>query len=94
MTEQKKVAPGGGDSQYYTDHQYNTDLANRKPADFEIAAAITDQRAADRLVSKLRGNIVLPDLLFTCLREMGDDAARLRGFCRAVQKSLERGGGL
>ena len=53
-----------------------------------IDEAIAGHAAGSRFVLDLRDGIALPDAMFVRLQEIAP--AQLRGFCRALQKALER----
>ena len=55
-----------------------------------VADTIAGQQDGDRFIRGLREIYYDPDALATRLQEIAGDAARLFGFCRALQKQLER----
>ena len=86
MTTQKKAAlQGGGPCQNTHPHSSNRRLHNA------IAQTIVGGREGDQFIRALRESYREPDALATRLQEIADDAARTRGFCRALQKFIERG---
>ena len=56
-----------------------------------IADTIAGQQDGARFIRGLRESYCEPDALATRLQEIADDAATMRGFCRALQKFIERG---
>lgn len=56
-----------------------------------IADAIAGQQEGVRLVRDLRTTFASPDALLLRLRENLGNAAKMRGFCRALQKIIEQG---
>ena len=93
MTDEKKAAlPGGFSHISPSDFSIASPRGKDADAPFDsIAAAIAGQQAGACFVRDLRDGMAAPDALCLRLRELAGDAARLRGFCRALQKQLERG---
>lgn len=94
MTALEKT-PQPGRQKGVPDHNQGKHLTNdsrrgKPPVDSSIADTIAGQMAGAQLVRDLRDGIVAPDLLVTRLREIADDAAKMRGFCRSLQKFIER----
>ena len=93
MTDEKKAARQGGS--YQNTHPYFSIVPPRgKDADapFDaVAQTILGQGEARHFLRDLRDGLAAPDALFMRLREIADDAAKMRGFCRALQKYIERG---
>lgn len=54
-----------------------------------VSEALDGQRLASRFVDELRMTYADPDALFFEMQGANTSPARLRGFCRAVQKMLE-----
>ena len=70
---------------------FTSDAHHGKAVGFDaIARAIEGGDAGRRLIRELRESFCEPDTLFEKLREIFNDPARLRGFCRALQKFIER----
>ena len=90
MTDAEKAARQGGPCQ--NAHPYFSNRLRNADAPFDsIAAAIAGQREGASFVRDVRDGIAAPDALFMRLQEIADDAAATRGFCRALQKFIERG---
>ncbi len=89
---QKKAALQGGPCQN-THPYFSNRLRNAKaPSQFDaIAQTIVGVQEGNRFIRGLRESYCDPDALATRLQEIAGDAARTRGFCRALQKFLERG---
>lgn len=69
----------------------NPSASYRKLAD-AVGANLQGQADAERFLDRLRGSYADPDELMRQIelkRAVSED--RLRGFCRALQKRLERG---
>ena len=80
MTTQKKAALQGGPCQNTHPHSSNA-----------IAQTIVGGQDGDQFIRALRESYREPDALATRLQEIAGNAARTRGFCRALQKYIERG---
>ena len=85
MTTQKKAALQGGPCQNIYSH------CNAKAPFDAIAQTIVGGREGNQFIRALRESYREPDALAKRLQEIADDAARTRGFCRALQKFIERG---
>ncbi len=91
MTDEKKAARQGG-SHYYTRPDFSNTAHRGKAAPFDsIADTIAGQQQGVRFVRDLRDGVSAPDALLMRLREIAGDAAKMRGFCRTLQKFIERG---
>ena len=90
MTTQKKAALQGGPCQNTHPHSSNR-LRNAKALFDAIAQTIVGGQDGNSFIRGLRESYCEPDALATRLQEIADDAARTRGFCRALQKFIERG---
>ena len=90
MTDEKKAARQGGSIHISRRNFSITSLRGKAPFD-SIADTIAGQQEGARFVRDLCDGISAPDALFMRLREIADDAAKMRGFCRALQKYIERG---
>ena len=90
MTAKKKATRGGGSYQNTHPHSSNR-LRNAKAPFDAIAQTIVGGQDGNRFIRGLRESYCEPDALATRLQEIADDAARTRGFCRALQKFMERG---
>ena len=89
MTDEKKAARQGGPCQ---NPDPNCSIAShRGNAQFDaIADTIAGQRAGAQFVRDLCDGISAPDAMFIRLQEIAKAPAKLRGFCRALQKFIER----
>ena len=95
MTAPEKT-PQAGRPKGVPDHNPLAHLTNdchrgKPPVDSSIADTIEGQMAGAQFVRDLCEGIAAPDALYMRLREIADDAAMMRGFCRAAQKYIERG---
>ena len=90
MTTQKKAALQGGPCQNTYPH-FSNRLRNAKAPFDAIAQTIVGGQEGNRFIRGLRESYCEPDALATRLQEIADDAATMRGFCRALQKFIERG---
>ncbi len=54
-----------------------------------VGDALDGQRLASRILDQVRNTFAEPDTLYFALQAANTSPARLRGFCRALQKSLE-----
>ena len=89
MTDEKKAARQGGSDQYT--HVHFSSAAHRGKAPFDlISEAIAGQEEGRGFVRDLADGASVPDALFMRLRQIAGNAAKMRGFCRAVQKFVER----
>ena len=90
MTTQKKAALQGGPCQNTYPH-FSNRLRNAKAPFDAIAQTIVGGQEGNRFIRGLRESYCEPDALATRLQEIADDAATMRGFCRALQKFIEGG---
>lgn len=91
MTDEKKAARQGGFS-HISPRNFSTASPRGEAAPFNsIADTIAGQQEGARFVRDLCDGVSEPDALHLRLRELAGDAARTRGFCRALQKHIERG---
>ena len=90
MTTQKKATLQGGPCQNTHPHSSNR-LRNAKALFDAIAQTIVGGQDGNSFIRGLRESYCEPDALATRLLEIADDAATMRGFCRALQKYIERG---
>ena len=90
MTDEKKAARQGGSSHISPSNFSITSHRGKAPFD-SIADTIAGQQEGARFVRDLCDGISAPDALFMRLRELASDTPRRRGFCRALQKHIERG---
>ena len=90
--EQKKGAAGetGAPIQttYHTPKNTNTS-AQTQDGDV-IDGIIAGQAAAEDFLIALRRNFLPPDALLNQIASMAPDRDRLKGFCRRLQKFIER----
>jgi hypothetical protein len=56
-----------------------------------IGEIIKGQEDASALIQDLVAECAVPDALFARVQELIPTLARLRGFCRVVQKQIEQG---
>ena len=90
MTDEKKAALPGGS--HYTRPDFSNNAHRGKSQQFNaIADTIRGQEEGARFVRELCDGLADPDAIFMRLREIAEDAAATRGFCRALQKYIERG---
>lgn len=54
-----------------------------------VGDALDGQRLASRVLDQVRNTFAEPDTLYFALQAANGSPARLRGFCRALQKALE-----
>ena len=90
MTDEKKAARQGGPCQNADSHSSNIAAPCNAPFD-SIADTIRGQEEGQRFVLALRDGIASPDALLMRLRELVTSPAATRGFCRTLQKFIERG---
>lgn len=91
MTAQKKAARQGGSS-HNLPRNFSIASPRGKAERFdEIAQTIAGGQDGNRFIRGLRESYCDPDALHLRFRELASDAARTRGFCRALQKFIERG---
>ena len=90
MTDEKKAALPGGLSQI-TRPNFSSNVLRGKVHFKAIGDTIAGQQEGVRFMRELCDGIAAPDALCLRLREIADDAAKMRGFCRALQKYIERG---
>lgn len=68
-----------------------TAAAHHRAVADAVSEALDGQRLASRFIDELRMTYADPDALYFALQAANASPARLRGFCRAVQKMLEVG---
>ena len=88
--------PQAGRPRGAPDHNQRNHFTNsvkpRKVAPFDsIADTIAGQQEGSLFLRDLRTTFASPDALFLRLRENLGNAAKMRGFCRALQKFIEKG---
>ena len=84
--------PRGVPDQNPRRHFTNSATPRKAAAPFDsIADTIAGQQEGVRLVRDLRTTFASPDALLLRLRENLGNAAKMRGFCRALQKIIEQG---
>lgn len=90
MTDAKKAARQGGS--YQNTHSHSSNIAAQCNAPFDsIADTILGQQEGVRFVRDLCDGISAPDAMFIRMQEIATAPATMRGFCRALQKYIERG---
>lgn len=90
MTDEKKAARQGGWCQISPPHFSTAVLRGKAPFN-SIADTIAGQQEGSRFVRDLCDGVSAPDALLIRMRENLGNAAKMRGFCRAIQKYIERG---
>lgn len=91
MTDEKKAARQGG-SNHNLPCNFSITSSRGKAERFDVIGdTIRGQEEGRRFVRDLRDGIADPDAIFMRLRELASDTPRRRGFCRALQKFIERG---
>ena len=84
--------PRGVPDQNPRRHFTNSATPRKAAAPFDsIADTIAGQQEGASFVRGLRDGVSAPDAMLIRLREIAGNAAKLRGFCRALQKFIERG---
>ena len=91
----QRETPQAGRPRGAPDHNQRNHFTNsvkpRKAAPFDsIADTIAGQIEGSRFVRDLCAGVSAPDAMFMRLREIAGNAAKMRGFCRALQKYIER----
>lgn len=90
MPDEKKAALVDGFENYIHDYR-NSALPQRKGAALNaVDEIIAGQSEADRFIRAVAAESAMPDALFERLREFSSSQMWLRGFCRALQKQIER----
>ena len=84
MTNEKKATLQGGFSE--NTHRYSSNTA---PVN-SINEVIIGEKQAEALIRSLKTRYVPSDALFKQVPELASSSPRLRGFCRASQKLIER----
>lgn len=84
MTNEKKAALADGFSKSTPEYFSNTALSN------SIDDAILGQQQANAFIRELRTDYATPDALFARVQELVPSLSQLRGFCRTLQKFIER----
>ena len=88
---ENKIAPLDGRGEVKKPRSHSSNVATQCNAPFDsIDETIAGQADGSRFVRDLRDGIAAPDAMFVRLQEIATDTAKLRGFCRALQKALER----
>lgn len=91
MTAQKKAARQGG-SNHNLPRNFSITSSRGKAERFDVIAdTIAGQQEGSRFVRELCDGISAPDALLMRMRENLGNAAKMRGFCRALQKYIEQG---
>ena len=85
MRDEKKAALAAGFSTTTPPVYFSSSALSNS-----IEKAIIGQQQADEFIRELRTDYTLPDALFSRVQEMISSAARLRGFCRTLEKFIER----
>lgn len=84
MANEKKAALADGFSKSTLVHFSNSPQSN------SIDEAILGQQQANSFIRELRTDYAAPDALFSRVNALVSSSAQLRGFCRTLQKFIER----